>query len=995
MHLNLLPSSKLWRAAVLGMTFASFTPDSQAITASWDAVANISNANDVRTDGTLFGAWTFRNSGTGPQGTGPNAPFTLNGVTFTNITNAAGSGNVAVSIPAGSSANFAKVELTGPQQTSANATGTSYNLLPNAYKGIVMGTFALYQQGVNRPMTLTVSGLTENKTYMVQLWCAWPNGTGFYGGTKYTIKHPSDPLQDATSPLLDSNTTNTFGGAGQYVTGTFTTGPGETSVTIVATTGNVSPAEGSAWVSFNAMQIREVNKHAWFKNAKYGIGITWLPYPPGITGVPSADQGPTWSEWVRSKPELGDRSEWAKIVDDFNVPAFVSQVEQTGAGYVLFAVGGTTGIYCSPNAAYETSVGADGNGNNHGPFYPGEYTPKTRDLINDLAVALNAKGIKLMVYLPAEGPMRDYYLKRGPTSPAQVPGYATHARDGILLNQDLNGDGQKDQAPAYSNAFRAKYHAMIAEWSNRWKSKVAGWWLDGVYSPTGYRNSVFAENNDAPGNLVAMAAAMRTGNPNALVAFNPAAEDVRAISPAQDYTAGEQGLYGDTRAKFFQYPYSQFTSNGSNTTINNHYYSYLGRWWDAKERKYVDEELINYIASVNEKGAVVTMSIGAEADGHLPDELIEQLARVKAALKPNVAPVSVPLTPVKFTNLALYKPAWMLRANSNYGDPAIPPPWHFQNQTHAAVDGDSYTWTIPAPGDAIGWFYAYDFIVDLESVQYIDRISVHYRNDRFATKYSLEVSLTGAAGTWSLLNSGSSFYTATAGGLHVHDADSPKQARFIRLRNLLPTWDTDPGVQPGIQEFGVFNISGTLSSQKETVWVDEEFPTDADITTAGAASWQTASTLNDSKTVPALNPADYWSNLSADGVPFPFDGIKLHWNKLATGHNEHGFENSADPLRAASGDNLYCDVYLDPANPTTEILLKWKASDGTEGRARWGADTIPLGGLYVGPLPATGQWVRLSVPANSVGLGGKTLTGMSFATYDGRTFFDRAGKVTP
>lgn len=55
-----------------------------------------------------------------------------------------------------------------------------------------------------------------------------------------------------------------------------------------------------------------------------------------------------------------------------------------------------------------------------------------------------------------------------------------------------------------------------------------------------------------------------------------------------------------------------------------------------------------------------------------------------------------------------------------------------------SVDGDSYTWTIPAPGDAIGWFYAYDFIVDLESVQYVDRISVHYpRNERKSMDRSL------------------------------------------------------------------------------------------------------------------------------------------------------------------------------------------------------------------------------------------------------------------
>ena len=46
----------------------------------------------------------------------------------------------------------------------------------------------------------------------------------------------------------------------------------------------------------------------------------------------------------------------------------------------------------------------------------------------------------------------------------------------------------------------------------------------------------------------------------------------------------------------------------------------------------------------------------------------------------------------------------------------------------------------------------------------------------------------------------------------------------------------------------------------------------------------------------------------------------------------------------------------------------------------------------MGPLPATGQWVRLSVPAAQVGLDGKSVSGMAFALYDGRATWDSAGK---
>src|SRR5262249_52323105 len=43
------------------------------------------------------------------------------------------------------------------------------------------------------------------------------------------------------------------------------------------------------------------------------------------------------------------------------------------------------------------------------------------------------------------------------------------------------------------------------------------------------------------------------------------------------------------------------------------------------------------------------------------------------------------------------------------------------------------------------------------------------------------------------------------------------------------------------------------------------------------------------------------------------------------------------------------------------------------------------------PLPPSGQWVRLEVPASLVALEGKSVRGMNFTLYDGMARFDHAG----
>ena len=107
----------------------------------------------------------------------------------------------------------------------------------------------------------------------------------------------------------------------------------------------------------------------------------------------------------------------------------------------------------------------------------------------------------------------------------------------------------------------------------------------------------------------------------------------------------------------------------------------------------------------------------------------------------------------------------------------------------------------------------------------------------------------------------------------------------------------------------------------------------------------------------------------------------------------------SNTLSVGVGEKLFTYVYLDPANPPTEIMLQFMDANGWEHRAYWGANAIDLGTngtnsrRYIGPLPATGQWVRLEIPANLVGLEGSAINGVAYTLFDGRATWDKTGKV--
>ncbi len=160
-----------------------------------------------------------------------------------------------------------------------------------------------------------------------------------------------------------------------------------------------------------------------------------------------------------------------------------------------------------------------------------------------------------------------------------------------------------------------------------------------------------------------------------------------------------------------------------------------------------------------------------------------------------------------------------------------------------------------------------------------------------------------------------------------------------------------------------------VTTTPQVVWIDDAIPMGA--SASGAWTWT------------ASNPA-------------PVSGTQAH-SSTGTGEHSHTFSWASVPLNIGTGEKLFAEVYLDPANPPTTLMLSWN-NGSWEHRAYWGANEINYGttgtaGRYrVGDLPATGKWVRLEIPANVVALEGSSVTGLSFSAFNGRVVWDRAGK---
>jgi len=165
----------------------------------------------------------------------------------------------------------------------------------------------------------------------------------------------------------------------------------------------------------------------WMIQARYGVMVHWTS---------------------QSFPRHGPRKPYDEAVRMFDVDRFADQVEATGAGFLVFTTSHAEMYFPSPVQSLERIL-------------PGRTT--ARDLVGELAAALEKRGVKLMLY---------YHPGAGSD--------ATWLRACGFWESD-------------TRKFFGNWMAVIGEVGERYRDKLAGWWFDDGAISYYYRSAPWKE----------------------------------------------------------------------------------------------------------------------------------------------------------------------------------------------------------------------------------------------------------------------------------------------------------------------------------------------------------------------------------------------------------------------------------------------------------------------------------------------------------------------
>src|SRR4029078_6890996 len=120
---------------------------------------------------------------------------------------------------------------------------------------------------------------------------------------------------------------------------------------------------------------------------------------------------------------------------------------------------------------------------------------------------------------------------------------------------------------------------------------------------------------------------------------------------------------------------------------------------------------------------------------------------------------------------------------------------------------------------------------------------------------------------------------------------------------------------------------------------------------------------------PGTQPQGAWQFGGRPDVPV-FEGSKSHTEvesiSVPAAPWQHLFIGASFPV--VPSDKLFTYVFIDPKAPPKEIMLQF-LYQGDWLRASWGSTDIPFKpNRPQGELPKTGEWVRLEVRAEKLGI---------------------------
>ncbi len=323
---------------------------------------------------------------------------------------------------------------------------------------------------------------------------------------------------------------------------------------LILSTVSFTSARNTAFADGNATD--------WFSEAGYGVMVHWT---------------------TKTMPESGSQKPFFEAVNDFDVGLFAEQLEEAGAGYVIFTISHRQMYLPFPNAALDAVL-------------PGR-TSQDRDLVSDLYDALNPKGIKIILY------------------------YANNASD--TNDHPWYVASKFDVDNSY---FAQLQYDITTEIGLRYGDKVAGWWIDNCHESSG--------NDNKFGDFSAYSAALKAGNPDRIVAYNfsgTGSWDSNKPAGIEDYAAGEQWSLSRLPASRF----SGETSSQWHTVVNMDYGNVPWYYNGAKNisPNYSNEKVANYIRKVMLKGGVFSYNSAPYQEGYMDDSTMNQLRVIKRAIR--------------------------------------------------------------------------------------------------------------------------------------------------------------------------------------------------------------------------------------------------------------------------------------------------------------------------------------------------------------------------
>jgi len=359
-----------------------------------------------------------------------------------------------------------------------------------------------------------------------------------------------------------------------------------------------------------------------------------------------------------------------QVVNQFDVNAFATDVAQSGATYIVFTLG-QENFFCSPNTTLNglcnTSV------------------TSSRDLIHDVAIALAAKNIKLIVYMPSNAPVR--------------------MQDGTKYTVECAADQQCRRA-----VFQQNWQNAIAEYSRRWGSLVSGWWFDGCYN----WSQMYAFTTGP--NFQTFAAAARAGNANAVVTFNDGSGPYSNHTQFGDFSAGEIHFANQTLIECEgRWINGTDPATGALYQVQWNLNTFLGHAFVGGSQytddtpRFSNSYIANYVKRVTVNGGTCQLDVplhmggchdsGINLEGHLSANFTSQLQSIAAALQ---------------------SPAVSLGQNVAVGRPASASNT-FSGLTPAnGVDGNTGTiWASGTDGSSVKWWQ-----VDLGTRKPINAVQV-------------------------------------------------------------------------------------------------------------------------------------------------------------------------------------------------------------------------------------------------------------------------------